>query len=65
MMDGHARLPQGLFLEGPPILLPVRALGPVVTDARGQNIANCPTASLADAIAWSINTLNGVHDHAR
>jgi hypothetical protein len=57
-MTNKAKTP---FLEGPPVALPIRAVGGVVMDARGQTIANCPNSSLADVVAWSINVLNGVH----
>jgi hypothetical protein len=61
LTDDFAKLPPGLFLESPPVRLPVRAVGGMVMDANGQTIANCPNASLADVVAWSINVLNGVH----
>jgi hypothetical protein len=60
-MTNGAKTPPNLFLEGPPVALPIRAVGGVVMDARGQTIANCPNSSLADVVAWSINVLNGVH----
>ena len=59
------QLPPNVFLQGPPIILPARAVGAVVMDDNGQTIANCPNASLADVIAYSINVSNAVHEDWR
>lgn len=57
-----ARLPEGLFMQTPnPPALPIRAIGAIVQDSQGQQIATCPNSSLADFVAWSINVLNEVH----
>jgi hypothetical protein len=61
MLISEMPLPPGLNLQGPPVVLPIRAVGAVVLDARSQVIANCPNAPLADVIAYTINTRHGVH----
>jgi hypothetical protein len=60
-MSEIAQMPQNFTWEGPPVMLPVRAIGGVVMDARRQTVANCPNGALADVVAYSINVANGVH----
>lgn len=48
-------MPQGFQWQSPPVILPLRAVGAIVMDARHQVVANCPNAALADVVAFHIN----------
>jgi hypothetical protein len=52
---GPMPLPPNVFLQGPPVIMPLRAIGAMVMDANGQTIANCPNGALADLVAWTMN----------
>lgn len=57
----QVQMPPGFFWSGPPVELPVQAMGAMVMDARGLTVANCPNSSMADVVAWHINVAHGVH----
>ena len=55
MKIGPMPLPPGLMLQGPDVILPLRAVGAIIMDAQHQTVANCPNSPLADLLAYTVN----------